>query len=691
MTGARPAAPVIAFWPWADEGEMATLDRLRAAVPPASEVLVLDRGLGFARAVNELARDAGAADLAIVADAGLVPEGWLDRLRRAAYADDSVAAATALPVGAGKPLFEGFDGDPVLRPQPDPPVTADAVHPRVTRLWPQCVFLRGSALGLLGGIDESRSHPAAALADFAARALRVGLSCALADDVPVVRIPGGLPPCSAAETATVVRSHPWLEAAWKETEALELGPLRRSLVAARVGVGSPSVTIDARAIGPDASGTQTYVAGLIIALASANEGMVRALVRDDAGGPTLDEFRRVGVELITETQAADGVSRSDIAHRPQQAFVPEDLRLLRRLGERVVITHHDLISYRNPTYHESVDEWARYRRLTRVALAACDQVVFPSAHARADAISEELIEPEHAPVYGDGIELPPNSDARRPRDVAVGRELLVMIGSDYLHKNRLFALELLAELRRRDWDGTLVLAGAHVPYGGSAAAEAELLGHRPELAAHVRDIGPVPEAEKLWLLTNAAAVLVPSTYEGFGLVPLEAAAAGTPCAYAAVTSLREVAGTDAATLVPWDAAASAERVLPLLRPGEARALHLASLRGALARYRWEAVVPELEAVYRAAIRSPYRSSVPRSWEELEREELIVLLGHAYEELRDRTEHGRPLIDERGGMLTHTQQRGLMRIAARRWLRRPVLGSIGVIGGIGYDDQGPSPP
>jgi len=96
----------------------------------------------------------------------------------------------------------------------------------------------------------------------------------------------------------------------------------------------------------------------------------------------------------------------------------------------------------------------------------------------------------------------------------------------------------------------------------------------------------------------------------------------------------------------------------------------------------ESVVPELEAVYREAIASPFRSSVPRSWEELEREQLIVLLGRAYEELRDRTEHGRPLIDERGGMLTHEQQRGLMRIAARPWLRRPVLGSIGRLGASG---------
>jgi glycosyltransferase involved in cell wall biosynthesis len=637
-------------------------------MPPAAEaprVIVLptsgpdaDPG-SFARVLNRAAANSGRADLAIASEAAMLPDGWLERLGQAAHSDEALAGATATAVGSGEPTL-----------------LTDPVHPRVSKLWPGCAYICRSALELVGAFGESLAHPAAVLDEFAARAVARGLVFVLADDVVAI-------------------SPAALEPRLREQDALEVGPLRRSLIAARIaarGPGAPlSVTIDARALGSSAGGTQTYVGGLAAALARSGRASVRAVVRDDATGAAIDALAQAGIELVPETRVADELPRTDIAHRPQQAFVPEDLNLLRKLGERVVITHHDLISYRNAGYHESDDEWRRYQRLTRVALGACDRVVFPSAHARADAISEDLIEPEYATVCGEGIELPRAGEALRPRDLPDGQELLVMLGSDYLHKNRLFALELLAELRRRDWDGTLVFAGAHVAHGGSAAAEAELLRGRPELSAHVRDIGPVPDSEKLWLLRNAAAVLFPSTYEGFGLVPLEAAAAGTPCAYAAVSSLEEVAGPDAATLVPWDVGASAERTLPLLRPGHARERHLASLRAALGRYRWEAVVPELDAVYREAIASPFRSSVPRSWEELEREQLIVLLGGAYEELRDRTEHGRPLIDEHGGMLTHAQQRGLMRIAARRWLRRPVLGSIGAIGGIGSDDQGPSPP
>ncbi len=357
------------FWPWsADPAVTATLEGLRGRVQPETEVMVLDRGLGFAAAVNQAARSRAHADLAIVADACTLPESWLERVHRAAYIDDTVAAATALATGDGRAPFAGFDGDPVLGgksavtesgSRSDAGTSAGPVHPRLFTLWPHCAVVRASAIELLGPFEESIAHPMAVLAEFAARALARGLSCALADDVQVDRLGGGLPPCPDAELAKVADLHPWIVAVRAEEDALELGPLRRSLVAARVAGARLSVTVDARALGPTSAGTQTYVAGVVLALARSQRVAVRAVVRDDAPHSVADDFKRAGVEVVTESRAADGLGRTDIAHRPQQAFVPEDLSLLRRVGERVVITHLDLISYRNPAYHDSAEEWQR--------------------------------------------------------------------------------------------------------------------------------------------------------------------------------------------------------------------------------------------------------------------------------------------------------------------------------------------
>ena len=54
-------------------------------------------------------------------------------------------------------------------------------------------------------------------------------------------------------------------------------------------------------------------------------------------------------------------------------------------------------------------------------------------------------------------------------------------------------------------------------------------------------------------------------HEGFGLVPFEAAAHGRPCLWAAGTALSEILPDAAAAIVAWDAEASADRALALMR------------------------------------------------------------------------------------------------------------------------------
>ena len=257
------------------------------------------------------------------------------------------------------------------------------------------------------------------------------------------------------------------------------------------------------------------------------------------------------------------------------------------------------------------------------------------------------------------------------------------LGSDYVHKNRPFAMRLVDELRRRHgWDGLLVLAGAHVEHGSSRDAERALLQERPELAQNVVDLGRVSAGEKEWLLRNADAHVCASNYEGFGLAPLEAAAARRPCIFAPCTSLGEIIDRAAATIVPWDPVASAEGAAPLLTPGEARDSHLSRLADALGRYRWRDVAGQLRDIYVNAVAAPY--GAPRSWDELRREDLIVELDAARAEFQDRVAYGMALVDSRNALLSRAQQRGLMRVASRRWLRRPLLAPFSLFGADGHD-------
>jgi glycosyltransferase involved in cell wall biosynthesis len=585
----------------------------------------------------------------VVACRNELPQRWLDLLGAALHSDDVIAAATAAggPWGSHRPN-------------------------------PSCTLINPDVFDLLDGFDPDFPHPEAALADFVARARALGLRCAVVAELSLPSEPS----CPPNELALLRERHPWLSAAQEGEAALDPGPLRRALVVARAARDGLSVTIDARSLGSGFGGTQTYVGGLVLALASASARLrVRAVLASDPEPELRDAFLRAGVELVSYEQAAAGeLPLTDVVHRPQQVFTPSDLRLLELLGERLVVSHMDLIAYRAPTYHASVEQWRAYVRTTRAALAATDVALFFSEHSRRDALSEDLIPADRALVAGIGITANAAAvPASAPALVTGDRELLVMIGADYAHKNREFALELVDQLRERHgWDGLLVLAGPHVAHGSSGRVSASQ-------RSDVLDLGPVSEAEKSWLAQNAVAHLAPSVYEGFGLAPLEAAAAGRPCIYAAVTSLREIIDPAAATIVPWDPAASADAAIALLRPGLERDEHLRLLSAALERHTWEHVVPRILDAYELAVSSPYRAAAPRAQAELEREQHIVELDKALHELSARVEDGLQLIDARDPLLSAAQRHGLMRVASRRWVRGPLLGFLSLLG-IGHSDS-----
>ena len=92
--------------------------------------------------------------------------------------------------------------------------------------------------------------------------------------------------------------------------------------------------------------------------------------------------------------------------------------------------------------------------------------------------------------------------------------------------------------------------------------------------------------------------------EGFGLVPFEAAAHGTPCMWAPGSSLSELLPDDAAGIVPWDEDRSAERALALIRDPDARRRNLEAIRAAAAPLTWDATAEALVELYEATADAP---------------------------------------------------------------------------------------
>jgi glycosyltransferase involved in cell wall biosynthesis len=123
------------------------------------------------------------------------------------------------------------------------------------------------------------------------------------------------------------------------------------------------------------------------------------------------------------------------------------------------------------------------------------------------------------------------------------------------------------------------------------------------IGSNVQILGAVSEAERQALFAGAAVQLMPSRFEGFGMVAAEAMAAGVPLVAAAAGSLPEVvAPPEGGVLVPaGDAEALAAATARLLDSPALRAELSTSARRSAERFRWDAVAERhLEFLQRVA-------------------------------------------------------------------------------------------
>jgi len=653
--------------------------------------------VGFVDNVNGAFAAAAPADIVIVNSDVVVAAGWLEGMRDAATSDSNIATATAL-TNHGTIVSVPYRN----RPEPALPqnVTLDAAAERIRagsqRLRPRipvaighCVYVRRSALDLVGGFDVAFAPGYGEEVDFSQRCLAMGLQHVVADDVLVshhgnasFETLNGRAQLQLAHERIINTRYPYYADAIKDTERDATSPLARAIGHAARVLRGLRVTIDARVLGPVLTGTQVHSLELIAALARTGDVRVRVLLPDTPGEyvePALS-----GLPHVEQAFAADiaGLSRDDVIHRPWQVTEVKDVEMLARLGERIVLTQQDLIAYRNPSYFPSAKAWLSYRRLAAEAMALSAVTLFFSEHARADALRDDLVAPQRTSVIHLGTDhrvALPSANPRPPggRDLS-DRPFLLCLGTDFRHKNRLFAMRLLEALRERHgWDGRLVLAGPRVTYGSSSAEEAAFRAARPALDEQIADLPAVNEPEKAWLMANCAAVVYPTTYEGFGLVPFEAAEAGRPCLFASTTSLAEVLDDDAALLVPWDAAASADRVIGVLNDPAQAQQQVTRVRTSASRFRWDQTGTALVRAYHDALARP----APVAARVLS--ESLVVDARYWGLVSDIGGAGLSLVEPRRALLPVDAQRGLAALVRRPVTRWAIVGPLRFLGRIGH--------
>lgn len=249
-----------------------------------------------------------------------------------------------------------------------------------------------------------------------------------------------------------------------------------------------------------------------------------------------------------------------------------------------VLTLHDLTWLRAANRGRAYVRWYFGRVQPGLARQA-DALVVDTEAARDDVADGLGIDAARIAVTGAGVDPRFFDVVRSSAEVPYA----LCVGTVEERKDLVTAVKAVARIAQL----RLVSAGPPTPYADVVQREISRVGleKRVELRGYVED------DELLDLYAHAAALIFPSHYEGFGLPPLQALAAGLPVVASRIPVLEEVLGDCAWYAQRGDDAAFAGQLETVLAGGAAVDERVARGRARARRFTWPVVAQRMMEVY----------------------------------------------------------------------------------------------
>lgn len=318
----------------------------------------------------------------------------------------------------------------------------------------------------------------------------------------------------------------------------------------------------------------------------------------------LDAFLHWVAEMNTHMlERAGELSREisfDLVHSHDWLVAEAGERISGQIGRPWLVTVHATEFGRHQGWVQQRPQssiHAAERRMVRTAdhVVTCSEYmrrhvadVFKVSRRRITAIQNGIDGRDLEPVAED---LP----ALRRRFAAEDERLVLLVGRLVYEKGFHLALDALAPVARRVGNVRFVVAGT-----GTAEQELKRQARRLGLMRRGAFLGWVGDDMLHSLYRVADLCIVPSLYEPFGLVALEAMASGCLCIVADTGGLREVVPADGSVGLRFpaqDSAALEELLEQVLGDDAARAQLVAAARDHVLRFDWGEVARATRAIY----------------------------------------------------------------------------------------------
>jgi glycogen synthase len=266
-------------------------------------------------------------------------------------------------------------------------------------------------------------------------------------------------------------------------------------------------------------------------------------VREPAWPRDLDRFvawvSQMNEDMLAVGGELAGAHRYDLVHGHDWLVADVSAKLADTLGIPFVTTIH-------ATEHGRHQGWVNkppqsyIHGVERKMAARADAVIVCSHYMRGHVADVFDIDESRVTVIPNGIdpsELRPVDDlvSLRAQFVSPRERLVLLVGRLVYEKGFQLALDALPEVIEQVKGVRFIVAGS-----GTHEAELKAQAQRLNLDAHGKFLGWIGDDALHSLYRIADLCVVPSIYEPFGLVALEAMASGCPCIVADTGGLREV-------------------------------------------------------------------------------------------------------------------------------------------------------